>query len=171
MKKAGKVKKFSDGGLMRAMSEMQNGPSRSEMAKMSIADQVAKMPKNSEAALVDAISSQKPTSKNNDVEQFVKRPQPTTSDDAEITLSKKPQPVEKKGSSSASDEIKQALMSGKNAEAAMESFSRNKPNQMKDIFGTSLKKGGKVQGKSSASSASNRGDGIAQRGKTKGRMI
>jgi hypothetical protein len=32
-------------------------------------------------------------------------------------------------------------------------------------------KGGMVSGKSKASSASSRGDGIAQRGKTKGRFV
>lgn len=38
-------------------------------------------------------------------------------------------------------------------------------------LGGGLKKGGKVAGSSKGSSASKRGDGIAQKGKTKGRMI
>jgi hypothetical protein len=39
------------------------------------------------------------------------------------------------------------------------------------LFGVGKKKGGKVSSGSKTASASKRGDGIAQRGKTRGRMV
>jgi hypothetical protein len=72
------------------------------------------------------------------------------------------------------DKVREAYDADDSSMTATDSGS---PDMQQDISATAYKRGGKVKSKSSyqstskMSSASRRGDGIAQRGKTKGRLL
>ena len=189
MKKTSKSKKFSDGGLYEAMSRM-SGPSRDEMMKSSVSEMISKIPRGTSEAIGAAMSAAKtPRAPRDDMseiaeftarkpgrvaEVFDDRPPRSPGRMAEITVGPEfmPQmptqvgdevggilPGGREKISKAIGEVEEPI--GRMRRPTTPGLSRfNRPRES-----VMYKKGGKV------SSASSRGDGIATKGKTKGRMI
>ena len=191
MKKTSKSKKFSDGGLYEAISRV-SGPSRDEMMKSSVSEMISKIPRGSSEAIESAMSAAKtPRAPRGDMSEFAeftaRKPGRVTETFDEYELPMRvpgrmkeitvgpefmPQMPTQVG-----DEVGGILPGGRekiskkigDVEEAIGRMRRPTPPGLSRFSrpreSVMYKKGGKV------SSASSRGDGIATKGKTKGRMI